>query len=169
MPSGPPIAGRCRSPIASAPEKIRSRCRPAAIRKYGGTGMSAQQPKGAHLNGSVPLGNSETVFRTVSSTLGDRLRRIPDGETGVRTNWIGFQSDAFAATEKFDLVPPDPKSYAPLPFFTPRAGADPRQIRFGRPCYAHAAKASYEKFPALKRDGQTLSGIRFQVNLQTPL
>ena len=131
--------------------------------------MSAQQPKGAHLNGSVPLGNSETVFRTVSSTLGDRLRRIPDGETGVRTNWIGFQSDAFAATEKFDRVPPDPKSYAPLPFFIPRAGVDPGQIRFGRLGYADAAKASYEKFAALKREGQIRSGIRFQVSLPTPL
>jgi hypothetical protein len=131
--------------------------------------MSAQQPKAAHLNGSVPLGNSETVFRTVSSTLGDRLRRIPDGETGVRTNWIGFQSEAFAATDKFDLVPPDPKSYAPLPFFIPRAGVDPRQIRFGRLGYADAAKASYEKFAALKREGQILAGTRFQVSLPTPL
>jgi hypothetical protein len=110
--------------------------------------MSAQQPKGAHLNGSVPLGNSETVFRTVSSTLGDRLRRIPDGETGVRTNWIGFQSDAFAATEKFDLVPPDPKSYAPLPFFMPRAGVDPRSIRFGRLGYLPPSSARGRSYPA---------------------
>src|ERR1700682_6584315 len=94
--------------------------------------MSAPQPQGAHLNGSVPLENSAAVFRTVRSTLGARLRRVPDGETGVRSNWIGFQSGIFAATEQFPLVPPDPKSYAPLPFFTPRAGVDPRQIRLGR-------------------------------------
>jgi hypothetical protein len=131
--------------------------------------MSAQQPSGAHLNGSVPLENSETVFRTVSSSLGDRLRRLPDGETGVRTNWIGFQSGAFAATEQFDLVPPDPKSYAPLPFFTPRAGADPSKVRFGRLGYADAAKASYEKFAALKREGKIRPGTRFQVSLPTPL
>src|SRR5258708_6940348 len=82
---------------------------------------------------------------------------------------MGFQSEACAATEKFDLVPPDPKSYAPLPFFMPRAGVDPRSIRFGRLGYADAAKASYEKFAALKREGQILSGIRFQVSLPTPL
>src|SRR5256886_16710288 len=127
--------------------------------------MSAQQPKGAHLNGSVPLGNSETVFRTVSSTLGDRLRRLPDGETGVRSNWIGFQSEVFNATKQFDLIPPDPKSYAPLPFFVPRAGVDPRQIRFSRLGYAGAAKASYERFAALKREGRVPSGICFQLSL----
>ncbi|HXN02314.1 MAG TPA: hypothetical protein VN973_10550 [Candidatus Dormibacteraeota bacterium] len=131
--------------------------------------MSAQQPKGVHLNGSVPFDNSETVFRMISSTLGDRVRRLPDGETGVRSNWIGFQSAVFNATEQFDLVPPDPKSYAPLPFFIPRAGVDPRQIRFGRLGYADAAKASYEKFAALKREGQIPSGVRFQVSLPTPL
>src|SRR3979411_2908872 len=108
--------------------------------------MSAQQPRGAHLNGSVPLENRETVFRTVSSSLGDRLRRLPDGETGVRTNWIGFQSGAFAATDHFDLLPPDPESSAPLPLFTPKSGVDPGQIRFGRLGYADAAKASYQKF-----------------------
>jgi hypothetical protein len=131
--------------------------------------MSAQQPRGAHLNGSVPLENNEAVFRTVSSALGERLRRLPDGETGVRSNWIGFQSEVFNATGQFDLVPPDPKSYAPLPFFIPRTGVDPRQIRFGRLGYADAARASYEKFAALKREGQIPSDVRFQVSLPTPL
>src|SRR6202165_4189569 len=131
--------------------------------------MSAQHTRGAHRNGSAPLENSETVLRTVSSTLGDRLRRLPDGETGVGSNWIGFQSGVFAATEQLDLVPPDPKSYAPLPFFTPRSGGDPGQIRFGRLGYADASKASYEKFAALKREGQVPSGLRFQVSLPTPL
>ena len=53
---------------------------------------SAQgQPRGVHLVGSVPLSTAEEVFRTASSILGGRLRRIPDGETGVRSNWIGRQ------------------------------------------------------------------------------
>jgi hypothetical protein len=132
--------------------------------------MSAQQqPRGAHLNGSVPLENSETVFREVSSVLGDRLRRLPDGETGVRSNWIGFQSDVFAASGLFDLVPPDPTSYAPLPHFTPRAGTDPRRIEFDRLGYAAAAKGSYIKFAALKREGKIRQAVRFQVSLPTPL
>jgi hypothetical protein len=47
------------------------------------------KPRGVHLVGSVPLGDAEDVFRAATSILGGRLRRIPDGETGERSNWIG--------------------------------------------------------------------------------
>jgi len=61
------------------------------------TPTSAQaQPRGVHLVGSVPLSNAGEVFRTASSILGGRLRRIPDGETGVRSNWIGWQINFLA-------------------------------------------------------------------------
>ncbi len=45
--------------------------------------------------GSVPLADSEAVFRAVAGALGDRVRRIPDGETGARINWIESQSPVF--------------------------------------------------------------------------
>ena len=45
-------------------------------------------PVGVHLVGSVPLDSAEEVFRRASAALGDRLRRIPDGETGPRSDWI---------------------------------------------------------------------------------
>src|SRR5262245_54669475 len=41
-------------------------------------------PFGAHLVGSVPLASAEEVFRTLGRDLGDRVRRLPDGETGPR-------------------------------------------------------------------------------------
>jgi hypothetical protein len=41
---------------------------------------------GVHLVGSVPLESAEVVFRTVGAEIGDRLRRIPDGETGPRSD-----------------------------------------------------------------------------------
>src|SRR3546814_2655171 len=43
------------------------------------------------LVGSVPLRDEQEVFSAVSGTLGDRIRAIPDGETGERTNWINWQ------------------------------------------------------------------------------
>src|SRR5579864_1267581 len=73
------------------------------------------RPRGVHLLGSVPLENAEEVFRTVSSILGGRLRRIPDGETGVRINWIGWQIQFLAGNPHFEVIPPDPTAYAPLP------------------------------------------------------
>ncbi len=45
----------------------------------------------AHLVGSIPLPDAETVFRTVSQALGSSLKRVPDGETGDRSRWIWFQ------------------------------------------------------------------------------
>jgi hypothetical protein len=41
-----------------------------------------------HLVGGVPLANGREVFATVSAALGPRLRRIPNGETGDRRDWI---------------------------------------------------------------------------------
>ena len=46
---------------------------------------------GAHLVGSVPLDDAETVFRRVADVLGPCIARIPDGETGERTRWIYWQ------------------------------------------------------------------------------
>jgi len=58
-----------------------------------------------HLVGSVPLASARDVFSTVSAALGDRLKRIPDGETGDRGDWITWLEPAFAenlALEKSD-------------------------------------------------------------------
>ena len=58
-----------------------------------------------HLVGSVPLRNAREVFATASSVLGSRLKRIPDGETGERCDWITWLEPAFSgnpALEKSD-------------------------------------------------------------------
>jgi len=41
-----------------------------------------------HLVGSVPLKNAREVFETVCAALGPKLKRVPDGETGERSDWI---------------------------------------------------------------------------------
>ena len=43
------------------------------------------------LVGSVPLGSAEQVFATCAEALDGRVKRLPDGETGPRTNWIAWQ------------------------------------------------------------------------------
>ena len=59
-----------------------------------------------HLVGSVPLGGAEEVFRRVAGVLGDRLRRIPDGETGPRSDWIGWQYPVFSSQPQFEPACP---------------------------------------------------------------
>ena len=49
-----------------------------------------------HFVGSVPLPDSETVFRTLSKAVGPHLIRLPDGETGIRKSWIRFLQDVLS-------------------------------------------------------------------------
>jgi hypothetical protein len=127
------------------------------------------QPRGAHLVGSVPLRDAEEVFRTASSILGGRLRRIPDGETGVRRNWIGWQIEFLARSPVVEVVPRDPDAYTPIPAARLRPGVSPDEIAFETLGYADAARASYGVFARLKQEGVIPAGVRFQVSLPTPI
>lgn len=132
--------------------------------------MSDQQlPCGVHLNGSISLADAEEVFRVTSAILGERLHRIPDGETGVRTNWIAWQFEVFARNPSLEIIPPDPAVYASLPHFKLRTGVSAGDLVFDQPGYADAALASYALFSQLKQAGVIPSGYRFQVSLPTPL
>ena len=133
------------------------------------TNSTQGQPRGVHLNGSVPLTNSEEVFRTASSILGGRLRRIPDGETGDRTNWISWQIQFFAANPSFEIVQPDRVAYVPQPTAKLRPHVTANEIVFNNIGYADAAIASYAVFSRLKQDGVIPANYRFQVSLPTPL
>jgi hypothetical protein len=63
----------------------------------------------------------------VAGQLGARVRRIPDGETGVRTGWVGFQIPLLAEHESFEIVPSgDPGSLG-----LHRAAADYLATRLG--------------------------------------
>jgi ubiquinone/menaquinone biosynthesis C-methylase UbiE len=132
-------------------------------------GGSAYVPLGAHLVGSVPLGSSDEVFRTLSAGLGDRLRRIPDGETGPRADWIVWQYPVLSSRPQFEVAPPAPGSYRALPRLRLRSEDETSELRFGPLGYADAAAVSYAVFGPLKRDGVVPSGCRFQVCLPTPL
>ncbi len=124
---------------------------------------------GAHLVGSVPLASAEAVFTAVAAAIGDRLRRIPDGETGPRSDWIVWQLPVFTSQPGLEVVPPGPDSWRPLPRVRVEDGTRPESVRFGPLGYAEAALASYRAFARLKRDGRVPVATRFQVCLPTPL
>ena len=126
-------------------------------------------PRGVHLVGSVPLGDAEAVFRAATAILGGRLRRIPDGETGERINWIGWQARFIGSNPHFERLPPNPDDYAPLPHFQLRSPLSSSEITFEHLGYADAAKASYTVFSQLKQAELIPTSTRFQVSLPTPL
>ena len=126
-------------------------------------------PKGVHLVGSVPLSTAEEVFRTASSILGERLRRIPDGETGIRSGWIGWQFQLFASNPMFEVIAPTLNAYIPRPRLKLRSPRRTATITFEQLGYADAALDSYRLFAQLKQDGVLPAQYRFQVCLPTPL
>ncbi|MFT7586886.1 MAG: hypothetical protein ACI9EW_003325 [Cellvibrionaceae bacterium] len=132
---------------------------------------------GVHLVGSVPLPSSEAVFETVCAAVGEHLRRVPDGETGIRIGWIGFQHDML---EKHPAVMLNPAGRTVpirdldggvsrqnhLFVLNPEIALD--EIDFRPLGYAAAAIDSYATFKSLKEAGKIPAGVRFQISLPTP-
>ena len=121
-----------------------------------------------HLVGSVPLRNAREVFATVSGVLGSRLKRIPDGETGERRDWITWLEPAFSgnpALEKSDELFRVHATGTARIRYRLRAGKSVDDVRFDNLFYADIAKTSYEEFSALKREGIVPKDSRFQIDL----
>ena len=136
------------------------------------------RPSGeAHLIGSVPLADAETVLRTVAAALGPFLRRIPDGETAERRRWIFFQSVMLKNHPAMEIDPTvvpfalrqwDGKLLREMPLLRFRADIDPDGVAF-ETGYAQAARASYQVFGRLQGEGAIPADTRFQVSLPTPM
>ena len=138
--------------------------------------MPARQT-GAHLVGSVPLPDAETVFRTVSASLGPHLRRITDGETGRRGRWIWFQREMLGEHPDMELdtdEPPyalyqwDGQLLRETPYLRFKPGVDPTSVEFPTG-YAEAAVESFGLYTKLQREGIIPEDALFQVSLPTPM
>ena len=100
--------------------------------------MSSQKPM-AHLVGSVPLSDTESVFRTVAGQLGRQLKRIPDGETGDRRRWISWQREMLVnhpdmeedlENEPLRMVQWDGQVIRETPFLRFKPGVEPSEVKF---------------------------------------
>lgn len=121
-----------------------------------------------HLVGSVPLRDAPEVFATVSNVLGPRLKRIPDGETGKRSDWITWLEPAFAnnpALEKSDELFRVHATGTARIRYRLKPGESVNGVRFDDLFYADIAKASYAEFAALKMQGLIPKHVRFQIDL----
>ena len=60
--------------------------------------------------GGVNLADAEETFTVLARALGERLRRVPDGETGpARSQWIQCQRPFFMQHRDFELLEEDPE------------------------------------------------------------
>jgi hypothetical protein len=88
-------------------------------------------PTHAHFNGSVNLADTESVMREIAARVPSGLRRVPDGETGDRGNWIFFQMQKFLQSPS-----PDPNGPMVHPWSAharARGHGDPGRLLLGSP------------------------------------
>ena len=121
-----------------------------------------------HLVGSVPMASAAEVFGAVSAALGPRLKRIPDGETGKRLDWITWLEPIFADNPAMELSDEIFKLHAAAPArrrYRLKPGRTPADLRFDDLFYAGFARESYVTFKRLRDEGKVPAGARFQVDL----
>jgi hypothetical protein len=119
-----------------------------------------------HIVGTVPLANNEAVF-TALAPLGERLKRMPDGETGPRTSWLAWLDCVFDAIPQLEPAEElwrvheraNPQRRRRL-----RPGASVEDIRFGSLPMGDFARDSYAVFRRLRDQGKIRPGTKFQVD-----
>jgi hypothetical protein len=124
--------------------------------------------RNVHLVGSVPLGSAGEVFETVSAALGPRVKRLPDGETGARRDWITWLEPVFSEHPAFERSGQFFRVHASgtgRERYRLRPGFAAADIRFDNLFYADIAKQSYADFKRLKAAGKILPGTKLQVDL----
>jgi len=128
--------------------------------------------RSVHLVGSVPLADTETVLRTAARILGERITRMPDGETGARGDWVQWLAHLVRDNPQFEL-PGGSIDYsanrASRAYYHVRPGIDPAHVAFPPLGYAEYARSSYAIFARLKAEGVISPGTRFLVAMPTPL
>jgi len=130
-----------------------------------------------HLVGSIPLPDAESVFRAVSGAVGPHIRRLPDGETGIRKTWIKFLQDVLAENPAievakdvapFKFVQWDGKLIREIPRLRLKRGVEPDPGSF-KTGYADMAIASWGLFDRLQNAGVIPPSVKFQISLPTPI
>ena len=121
-----------------------------------------------YLVGSVPMANAEEAFTKVSAALGPRLRRMPDGETGERLDWITWLEPVFAqspAMEQSDELFRVHATGVGRKRYHLKPGKTLADFRIDNLFYADIAKQSYATFKRLRDAGKIAPGTKFQVDL----
>lgn len=125
-------------------------------------------PRNVHLVGSVPMGNAEDVFASVSAALGPRVKRMPDGETGERGDWITWLEPVFADNPAFVKSGEFFRVHASgtgRERYTVKPGIAIADVQFPNLFYAGIAARSYGVFRRLKDAGKIPAETKFQVDL----
>jgi hypothetical protein len=125
--------------------------------------------RGCHLIGSVPYSDTETVLRECIARTPGRLKRIPDGETGMRAYFTYWQLGVFESVPQ--CVSPFVMNQAAAKKDFTRAEIQENISRLQNlrihTGYDDEALKSYAIFKCLKSEGVIPKHVKFQVSLPT--
>lgn len=121
-----------------------------------------------HLVGSIPLESADDVFKLISAKLRSCCHRIPDGETGDRRNWIGWQLGVFERQEALVQQREKDRDYQLHPPFAFAPGKGAKDLDFKDLGFARNALNSFPKFLEMQQRGEFSEKARFLVAVPTP-
>jgi hypothetical protein len=125
------------------------------------------------LVGSLPAASPDGAFRAGAELFGDMVFALPDGETGPRAAWVGYERDRLVRPNPGVVVLKETDSPTGIPrhaYDTPVFGVRPgaTEIHFDSWPRIDDAIASYSVFKELRAGGAIPAGLRYQVGLPFP-
>ena len=135
--------------------------------------MTSRAASDLLLVGSLPANSADTALRAGAELFGDMVFALPDGETGPRAAWVGFEREQLVRphpdveTVEVTASPTGiPRHAYETPVFKIRDGVT--DLHWDSWPRIDAAIASYRQFRELREQGVIASGLRFQVGLPFP-
>src|SRR4051794_36433351 len=135
--------------------------------------MSARVDADLLLVGSLPADSTEEAFRKGAEYFSDLVFALPDGETGPRQAWVGYERERLARPNPDVVVVEEtasptgvPRHAYETPIFAVREGVD--ALHWETWPRIDDAIASYAEFVALREAGAVPDGLRFQIGLPFP-
>jgi hypothetical protein len=123
--------------------------------------------------GSLPAGSTDEALRAGAELFGDLVFALPDGETGPRAAWVGYERERLVrpnpdveTVQTTESPTGIPRHAYETPVFRIRAGAT--ELHFGTWPRIDDALESYGRFRALRDEGAVPAGLRFQIGLPFP-
>jgi hypothetical protein len=125
------------------------------------------------LVGSLPAESTETALRAAGGLFGDLVFALPDGETGPRGGWVGYERERLVRPNPGVVTVRDTPSPTGLPrhaYETPVFGIRPGVTGLHWDSWPRIDDAigSYQVFRKLRADGAIPAGLRFQIGLPFP-
>jgi hypothetical protein len=135
--------------------------------------MPARATSDLLLLGSLPAASTEAALRAAGELFGDLVFALPDGETGPRAAWVGYERERLVrphpdveTVEVTESPTGIPRHAYETPVFKIREGVS--ELRFESWPRIDDAIASYGAFRALRDEGVIPPGLRFQIGLPFP-